>query len=171
MAKKSLGYLCKKALKLGAKGCKIIKASTVKTGAWVRNKCQYGCPGFGERLTCPPYSPTPVQTQRVLDCFKQAILVHCDEETEADISEIVFKIEKEAFLSGFYKAFAMGAGPCRYCPRCNIKATCKQPYKARPSMEASGIDVYKTVRNNGYEIEVLRTTNCEGNYFGLVLIE
>ncbi|MFH1578437.1 MAG: DUF2284 domain-containing protein [Candidatus Omnitrophota bacterium] len=169
MAKKSLDFLCKKGLKFGAKDCKIIKTSTIKTGAWVRNKCQYGCPGFGKRLTCPPYSPRPEQTQKVLNCFKEAILVHGDD--EADITGIVFKIEKEAFLSGFYKAFGMGAGPCDLCSRCNINARCKHAYKARPSMEASGIDVFKTVRNNGYKIEVVRSAYCKANYFGLVLIE
>lgn len=169
MAKKSLDFLCKLGLKLGARDCKIINVSTVKIAAWVRNKCQFGCSGFGSSLTCPPYSPTPEQTQKVLDCFKQAILVHSAD--EADISGIVYKIEKEAFLAGFYKAFAMGAGPCDLCPSCNTDKTCRHPYKARPSMEASGIDVYKTARNNGYKIEVLKATNCKENYFGLVLVE
>ena len=171
MSKKSLDYFCKKAIKLGAKDCRSIKTSSIKTGPWVRNKCQYGCPGFGETLTCPPYSPTPDQTQRVLKSFKEAVLIHCDNEAKADISKIILKIEKEAFLSGFYKAFGMGAGPCRLCSSCNIKAACKHPYEARPSMEASGIDVFKTARNNGYKIEVLKSTNCKTNYFGLVLIE
>jgi len=36
--------------------------------------------------------------------------------------------------------------------------------------EASGIDVFKTARNNRFKIEVLKSPDCKGNYFGLVLI-
>jgi len=171
MADKTLEFLCKRALKLGARDCKVIKSSTVKTGSWVRNKCQYGCSGFAESLTCPPYSPTPEQTQRVLNSFKNAILIHCDSNSKKDISEIVVKIEKEAFFLGFYKAWGMGAGPCRLCSSCNLKAGCRHPEGARPSMEACGIDVYKTARNNGFKIEVVRSPRDKANYFGLVLIE
>ncbi|MCK9432273.1 MAG: DUF2284 domain-containing protein [Candidatus Omnitrophica bacterium] len=38
-------------------------------------------------------------------------------------------------------------------------------------MEACGIDVYSTVKNNGYPIKVLKDGNCKGNYYGVVLIE
>ena len=171
MTDKSLRSLCAKALKLGAGEAKIIKASSIKTGAWVRNKCQFGCSGFGESLTCPPYSPTPEETQKVLDFYKKAILIHCQSGTKRDISEIVVEIEKEAFLSGFYKAFGMGAGPCRFCSSCNLKKWCLHPEETRPSMEACGIDVYKTSRNNGFTLEVVTSTRCKANYFGLVLIE
>jgi hypothetical protein len=38
-------------------------------------------------------------------------------------------------------------------------------------MEACGIDVYATVRANGYPIKVVKTYDCKGNYYGVVLIE
>lgn len=46
------------------------------TAEWVRLKCQFGCGGYGRRLTCPPYSPTPERTRAVLDEYGVAILVH-----------------------------------------------------------------------------------------------
>jgi predicted metal-binding protein len=171
MTKKSLEFLCKRALKLGARDAKIIKVTTIKTAAWVREKCHYGCSGYGESLTCPPYSPRPDETQKVLDSFKKAILIHCDSNSEKDISEIVAQIEKAAFLYGFYKAWGMGAGPCRLCSDCNLKSGCKHSKEARPSMEACGIDVYTTVRNNGFKIEVVKSPRDKANYFGLVLLE
>ena len=171
MKKSDLEFLRKKALGLGAKACKIIDVASVKTGAWVRNKCQFGCPGFKESLTCPPYSPTPEQTQKVLDCFKKAVLIHCESGSKKDISQIAVEIEKAAFFLGYYKAWAMGAGPCRICPSCNVKALCRHSYKARPSMEACGIDVFRTVRNNGFTIETLDAPNCKATYFALVLID
>jgi predicted metal-binding protein len=48
---------------------------------------------------------------------------------------------------------------------------CRHPKTARPSMESCGIDVFSTVRNNGYNIEVLNNQSDQMNRFGLVLIE
>ena len=170
-SKKSLGFLPKLALRLGATDALLIKASSVKTAAWVREKCQFGCSGFGECLTCPPYSPYPHETQRVLDSYEKALLIHCASNCEKDISDIAMKVEKAAFLAGFYKAWAMGAGPCRLCGTCSLKRGCRHPEEARPSMEACGIDVYSTARTNGFSINVVTSPKDKANYFSLVLIE
>lgn len=169
MSNVQLNKFCKLARKLGALHAKVISTDTIVTSAWVRLKCQYGCDGYGGTLTCPPYSPPPEEAEKAVKSFKKAILVHGDEHTE--ISKIVVKLEREAFLAGYYKAWSMGSGPCRLCRSCNVEEFCKKPYQARPSMEASGIDVFQTVRNNGFKIEVLKSPECQGNYFGLVLIE
>jgi predicted metal-binding protein len=105
-----------------------------------------------------------------LDSFQKAILIHCDSNSEKDISKIAVQIEKAAFLFGFYKAWAMGAGPCRLCASCNLKSGCRHSEAARPSMEACGIDVYTTARRNGFKIEVVKSPGDKANYFGLVLI-
>ena len=165
---KRLEAFCRFARKLGAAEVTVIFPGTVVTAPWVRWKCQYGCGGYEGCLTCPPYSPTPGETREVLKEYKKAILIHGDEYT--DVSEIAVKLEKEAFLSGYYKAFGLGSGPCRLCRSCDVTGECKKPERARPSMEASGIDVFQTVRNNHFKIEVLKSPSCKGNYFGLVLI-
>ena len=171
MPTKTLSYLRQRALALGAKKAKIITAATIKTAAWVRYKCQFGCSGFGMCLTCPPYAPGPKETREIIANYKKALLIHTPSGWKADISEIVSKLEKEAFLAGFYKAFGMGAGPCRLCRECDWKNGCRHADKARPSMEACGIDVFKTARNNGFTIETLDTSRCKAAYFGLVLVE
>ena len=171
MYRKSIEQLKNKAVKLGAKESKIITVETVETAAWVRYKCQFGCSGFGESLTCPPYSPTPDQTRKILNSFKKAILIHCQSGFHVDISKVVIKIEKEAFLAGYYKALAMGAGPCRLCRDCNLKGECRHGEEARPSMESCGIDVYSTARSNGFTIETLYSAKCKADYFGIVLIK
>ena len=170
MYRKTIKELKDRAVKLGAGDSKVIDVKTVKTAAWVRYKCQYGCSGFGESLTCPPYSPTPEQTQKILDCYKKAILIHCQSPVVADISKIVLKIETAAFLAGYYKALGMGAGPCRLCAQCGKGKGCRHGDDARPSMEACGIDVYSTARANGYSIETVVSTDCKADYFGLVLL-
>jgi predicted metal-binding protein len=162
------------ARRLGAAEAKVISPETVVTAPWVRLKCQYGCGGWGQRLTCPPHSPTPKQTRAVLDCYRLAILVHHPVQVRDDdwrpVDEIVVKLEREIFLAGHYRAFALGCGPCHLCDECNLE-DCLHPSEARPSMEAAGIDVYATARGNGFPIEVVRDHTCAQNYYGLVLIE
>jgi len=148
---------------------KLIDRATIRVEDWVRMKCQFGCGGYGARLTCPPYSPTPDQTRRIIKDYKNALLIHS--RNSRKIKEAVPEIERELFLKGFYKAWGMGAGPCRYCHECDIEAGCRFPRKARPAMEACGIDVFATVRLNGFPIEVLTSRTQEQNHYGLILFE
>ena len=171
MYRKSIEELKNRAVELGARESKIIEVKTVETAAWVRYKCQFGCSGFAQSLTCPPYSPTPDETRKILNSFKKAILIHCQSGSHVDISKVVIKIEKEACLAGYYKALGMGAGPCRLCRDCNLKGECRHREEARPSMESCGIDVYSTARSNGFSINTLDSARCKADYFGLVLIK
>lgn len=169
MAKRDLTALCTYAKRRGALHAKVIESKSVIASPWVRFKCQFGCDGYGECLTCPPYSPTPEQTQALLNAYQRGILIHSGD--HVDISRLAYQVEREAFLTGFYKAFGMGSGPCRLCATCDVSEPCKNGIEARPSMEASGIDVFQTVRNNGFSIRVLTSYRCRANYFGLVLVE
>jgi predicted metal-binding protein len=157
----------KRAKELGAIEAKIISVKSIVTAEWVRLKCQFGCDGHGQSLTCPPYSPTPKETRKALSFYKVALLVHGKH--YKGIHSLIPTLEREVFLDGFYKAFGMGAGPCQLCKSC--AKFCRHPDKTRPSMEACGIDVYTTVRANGYPIEVVKTESCKTNYYGLLLIE
>ena len=85
--------------------------------------------------------------------------------------KIVADLEREIFLDGYYKAWSMGSGPCRLCKECDLTTSCKHGFEARPSMEACGIDVFKTARDNGFPIEVLRTHEEERNCYGVILVE
>ena len=160
--------LCASARNMGAVDARVIDPASVATATWVRLKCQYGCNGYGRRLTCPPYSPDPATTRTMLSEYSHAILVHARGGT--DVKEVVVALEREAFLAGYYKAFAMGAGPCRLCPECDVTSPCVNNDRARPCMEASGIDVFQTARTNGFEIDVLTSRECTGNHYGLVLV-
>ena len=162
-----LKKFCQLAKKLGAKEAKIISTKDVFTSPWVRIKCQYGCDLYGKCLTCPPYSPTPEQTRKILDSCKKALLVHCDD--SSDVREIVVELERAIFLDGYYKSFAFSCGPCRLCSKCRLKE-CRHSEKARPSMESAGIDVFATARKAGFPIKVLTSYNYKPNYYGLVVI-
>ena len=168
VVRSDLARFVERACELGAQEARVIDAASIVTAAWVRLKCQFGCDGYNESHCCPPHTPTPLETQAVIDCYRRALLIHCTK--LGGPTRIVIELEREIFLAGFYKAFCLGSGPCRLCRQCHPEA-CIHREKARPSMEACGIDVYATARANGYPLEVVRDRSCEENYYGLILID
>ena len=116
----------------------------------------------------PAQLPDPKQTRRTLDGYTAAILAHFG--ANGRVTKSMVTLEREVFLQGYHKVLALGAGPCNLCKSCPEDG-CKHPDKARPSMEACGIDVFSTARNNGYPIEVVVDESSEQNYYGLLLIE
>jgi predicted metal-binding protein len=131
--------------KAGVINARIISPADVETAAWVPLKCRFGCDGYGQCLVCPPFTPTPEQTRSILDCYHRALLIHFD--PESDVKAAVADLEREVFLSGHWKAFGLGAGPCYFCKSCPVeKRQCRHPERARPAMEACGIDVFSTVK-------------------------
>lgn len=162
--------LLEKLTKGKVKDFALIDPKEVVTAEWVRLKCQYGCDGYGLCLTCPPYSPEPSRTRKMLDSYNVAVLLWQPEGWQG-LREVCAELERELFLSGYYKAFAMPSGPCELCDPCPLKYPCNHPQLARPSMEACGIDVYATARKFGFPIEVVKDRTCKANYYGLILIE
>lgn len=154
----------------GIRKAVIIKPADVETAPWVRLKCQFGCDGYGQCLTCPPYTPTPTETRAILDCYKRAVLLHFDSYTHT--KRTVAELERTVFLSGAWKAFGFGAGPCDFCRTCPVEEKqCRHTEQARPSMEACGIDVYTTAHKAGLPIEVVKTRRQCPNYYGLLLVD
>ncbi len=165
---------CQEILEIGVDGAELIDPRSVATAEWVRMKCQFGCPGFGMSLCCPPHTPTPEVTRKVIDSYQKAILLHrrsAKGEGAKNFNETIVRLETKIFLDGYYKAWSMGSGPCRLCRECDLSASCRHGYEARPSMEACGIDVFKTARDNGFPIAVVKTHGEEKNIFGLILVE
>ncbi len=163
------------ALKRGITDALVIRPSTVVTAPWVRIKCQFGCGLYGKGLCCPPRTPAPEQTRVLLDSYTWAILLHVhwskEYKTVDSLNDVLVDMERTIFLDGFSKAFAMGSGPCRKCPKCNVKGECLHPNEARPAMEACGIDVFSTARAHGLPIHVVRNHGEERDVYGLVLVE
>ena len=162
----------KKAVELGADDAMIIKTDSIVTAAWVRWKCRYGCDGYNSGLCCPPHTPTYKETRELVDSYKNALLLHFKEsgQIRKDATDVAATLEREIFLDGYYKAYALGCGPCNLCAECSMNI-CRHPDKARASMESCGIDVFGTARNNGCKIEVVRDHTCQMNRYALVLIE
>ena len=170
MKKDIIKVLYNEAVKLGATALKRISTESIIVEPWVQLKCRFGCPKFGKYKTCPPFTPSYKETRELLDCYKTALLIE-GQPPGKEFKEMILSVEHKANFEGCYKAFALGAGPCPLCAECDVEGDCIKPKDARPSMEACGIDVFKTVRNNGFEIDFLEHRNEYVKYFGLVLLE
>jgi len=172
---KKFARYCKIALDKSIDHALVVETSSVFTAPWVRIKCRFGCPGYGKRLCCPPFTPDYNETRIMLDSYRHAILLHRhwikDYKALNDFNDIVVDLERTLFLDGYYKAFGMGSGPCKRCRICDTSTACRNPEKARPSMESCGIDVFRTARELGLPIRVLREQGEERDTYGIVLIE
>lgn len=184
----------KLAVKLGAEKEYIRYINTDKIvvgGSWVRWKCQFGCSNYGNSLCCPPFVPSPEETAKLINQYHHAVLVGFKGTTrdvlkhQQRMNKAIYKLEKEAFLKGFVKAIGFASGSCLLCKKCIIQEDfmkgipidiarryCRHKNKARPSLEAVGIDVFSTVRNAGLELEVITEDNIDKmKHFGLILLE
>lgn len=145
-----------------------IETGSITTAPWTIYKCKYGCDFYGKSHCCPPNCPTWKETQEIIDCYTYGILFRCHD--ISIVTPLAIDVARELFLDDYYKAIAFGSGPCTICKKCNPEH-CNFPKKAIPSMEACGIDVFATARNNGVEMHTLREKGELHNYFGLILVE
>jgi predicted metal-binding protein len=173
---------CERAVREGATHAKPVHPGSVVTAPWVRLKCQFGCTGYGKSHCCPPFTPTHEQTRAILDSFERAILFHIEvpdmpkkEKHYRKYFDMLVDLEGEIFKDGYYKAFIFLAGPCRLCKNCTRlegeDASCNFMNRARPCMEACGMDVYQTARNNGFFIDTLRKKHETNNEYCLMLVD
>lgn len=161
---------------------KPIHPGSVVTAHWVRLKCQFGCGMYGKSYCCPPDTPTPDQMKKVLGSYQRAILFHFTsartpgqnrKKSFDDFAGALVDLEGEMFKDGYYKALVLLAGPCALCEGCAKQkgAPCVVGARARPSMEACGIDVYATARGNGFPVHPLRTKGDTQNDYCLMLVD
>lgn len=180
---------------------KQISTDVIVVADWVRFKCRYGCRAYGKHLCCPPYAPTPEETRRVVAEYKTAVLArfetlpgpgtdpkhthHYLMNSVANLHRTVYQLEAKAFLSGYYKALGFYAMPCALCETCVAEeklgngedaslfdtTKCRHKDIMRPSMEACGVDVFKTLESAGYSPRVLKSYSEKVVLFGMVLLE
>jgi predicted metal-binding protein len=113
--------------------------------------------------------------RQILASYTHALLIHRHWQKGYNVvhefNELVVDVEIALFLDGYYKAWGMGSGPCTRCKKCDVDGRCLHADRARPSMEACGIDVFKTVRNHDLPIQVVRTHGEERDIYGVILVE
>jgi len=178
--REDLEKYCIQALKGGVTAVKQIEPASVVTAPWVRLKCQFGCGGYNSNYCCPPYVPTPEETRKILDSYHRALMFHMEvplmwrggTHLEKCLQTLI-NLEGIMFKDGYYKAFVFLVGPCDLCEECSkiTGSSCNKGNRARPSMEACGIDVFQTARNNEFFVETLRDESQTPNFYSLMLVD
>ena len=162
--------LAMQARRLGFDRAKPISTEDIPVYPWVRFKCAHGCSGYNANWQCPPHSPDENKTRDMLACYGRAILVQ-GTPPGRDFHDKLLELERLCFLEGYPKALAFGAGPCPVCKNCDTGHPCRFPDKARPSLEACGVDVYETARRAGWDLEPVKDRMDGVKYIGAVLLD
>jgi len=183
--------LIKTAFERGATEAKIVPVHEIVLDERVILKCQVPlCNEYGNHLLCPPNSPSLAQFREVLKKYSNALLIQLRTPTDQlsskseesrkkaiyaranELHEIVNGVEKVAQELQFTFAAGFIGGACKLCDPCvGVKSgrPCKYPFKARPSMEAVGIDVHLTAQRAGLGFSP--DIEKEVVWNGLVLLE
>ena len=178
MSDASTEHLCERALAAGATDAAVVGPAAVVTAEWVRMKCLYGCTPGG-CLNCPPHSPTPAQTRRLLDEYETILVLRFDVDSghmewpasSVWVHETALRLERELFLEGHYKAFAIAGGrPCDLEEDCGTPETCASREGLRPGPVACGIDVFTTSANAGWPLQVVQAPGAPYHRYALVLV-
>jgi predicted metal-binding protein len=172
----------------GASSVVRINVADIVVDERVRLKCRVPmCSSYHRNLMCPPYVPTIAEFREALNLYSIAILLQVSAELEKTyanapseevfvpakkLHELIHFGEKEAFAGGFRFAAGFIGGCCRLCDECvavDGSTRCRFPFKARPSMEAVGIDVIATAEKAGLSIDSFPISN-RVTWTGLILL-
>ncbi|MBZ0158270.1 MAG: DUF2284 domain-containing protein [Alphaproteobacteria bacterium] len=146
-----------------------LSVESIPVPGWAHLRCRFGCDRYGSPH-CPPHSPTPQETRELLGGYTHALLLEGEPPTK-DFQRKVLQAERDAFVAGFHKAFALWAGPCSLCDTCATEGPCRNTRDSRPSMEGAGIDVFETVRRAGFALRTLGKKDDFIKYYALLLLE
>jgi predicted metal-binding protein len=133
-------------------------------------KCRWGCEDFfNQTIKCNTRNTSYSERTEMVKAYKNILLVHSHDAVE--LSKAVLEIERTAFLDGYYLSFAVRY--CKLCKSCAVDQgkSCPTPEKVRPCDQSFGIDVYRTVRNQGLPCDVLQNKEDIQNRYGFVLLE
>jgi predicted metal-binding protein len=160
---------------------KWIKTENIIVSQWVRMKCMYGCPDYGRNASCPPNVPSVAECRQFFNDYTTAAIFHFEKSLEKpedratwskQVNQNLLKLERDLFLKGHQKVFLLFMDCCRICTDCpGIRTECKSAKLARPSPESMAVDVFSTVRQCGFPIEVLADYTQAMNRYAFLLVE
>ncbi|MBZ3935558.1 DUF2284 domain-containing protein [Methanimicrococcus blatticola] len=188
--KENVTVLLQTAKEAGAIEALYIDCEDVVVDDRVRLKCFVPlCRHYGD-LVCPPNVPTPDEFRKYLKLYRFALLVStqydnppkpaslADSEDVSneirkkskDLSDILLRLEGVSLQKGYRFAAGFTGGSCHYCDSCvKTGGECKTPYRARPSMEAVGVDVVGTLQKVDMALEF--PVSDKVKWWGLLLVD
>jgi predicted metal-binding protein len=140
-------------------------------------------------LTCTPFSPNIDDVRRILAEYSKILIVKFEQSSiskklsaegfmkefnkrQRRVNEATLNVERQLLMKGYYKAFALEPGICNRCKQCvTQQGKCRHPTEARPSPEALAIDMFSTVKNAGWDLELKTDVYQSWTNYALILLE
>jgi len=160
---------------------KWINPNQIIVAQWVRMKCMFGCNEYGKNGTCPPNTPTVPECERFFLEYSGAAIFHFKKTVNKpedrfpwskEVNSKLLELEREVFISGFPKTFLLFMDSCYLCQDCpGTRHLCKNPKSARPTPEAMAVDVFATVKQIGYSIDVLSDYSQQMDRYAFLMFD
>jgi predicted metal-binding protein len=160
---------------------KWIDPKKIIVAQWVRMKCMFGCAEYGRSGACPPNTPDVAECERFFREYTDAVILHFEGRMEKPedrhawsrkINAKLVKLEREIFLAGYERTFLLFMDSCCFCKECSgSRETCKEPQMARPAPEAMAVDVYSTVRQFNFPIDVRTAYDQKMDRYAFLMLQ
>jgi len=144
---------------------RLIPTPRITLANWVSLKCKYGCTMYGKSWSCPPETPDFDKATKILREYRTALFISL---RPGDLDETILDIERMFFKAGYYRAFGFFTSPCSHCKSCFYPKECKHPEKKRPTSESIGVDIFRTAKNIGVNLNITEKPSMVNT---IVLIE
>jgi len=150
--------LLRAATEMGASDAIIFKIEDIAFDPRTILKCLFGCEAGMHYCPERRDASSFIDFSEMIKKYQWGILI-CTDNLDTG-QKITLALESKAFHAGYY--FAFGATECARCEKCSYgdNKPCADKHAQRPPLYALGIDVYKTVRRLGWELEVVQK-KCE----------
>ncbi|MBL7212714.1 MAG: DUF2284 domain-containing protein [Desulfobacteraceae bacterium] len=161
--------LIERAVELGAVQAKLIDTDQIVFDPRSHLKCRFGCNRWGRFWTCPPHLDLSQEMfMHAFSKYSKGVIIKTSEPKRGQ--EVAVAIEKEAMIvSGLRFAFALSL--CVQCEECSYPDPCRFPHLARPSMDAYGVDIGKTLEHLGLEVDFDREGKLTPAWYSMVLLD
>jgi len=156
------------------------------------------CPSYDSHLLCPPNLMAVEEFKEIIGLYEKALILQVeadydsldksDKELDGELCELiendtrtpewelklhklVNRLEASAFKRGFRFAAGLIGGECSLCKECvgvRSEEACRHPFRARPSMEAMGIDVHETCAKAGLPLSL--SSSDRVRWTGIILL-
>lgn len=114
-------------------------------------KCRFGCNRWGKFWTCPPnLDISNEQFMEAYNLYSHVLVLKTSDPHKGQ--DVALAVEKEAMLK-HGASFAFALVLCVQCEECAFPDPCRLPHLARPSFDAYGVDIGKTLGPLDFKVE------------------
>ena len=153
----------KKALEYGADAAFSILPADLIYDDRALLKC-FNCSKYNLKWTCPPKSPM-IDYRDLMMKYKKGVIVAVKAEFTAEnyekirvdssnkLHRILLKLEKDGFNQENHFTISFIGGSCKLCAEGCAEGKCRNPQASRIPIEATGIDIVRTLSKFGLELK------------------